>query len=193
MNTKHAQYMLTVLQEGSITNAAKKLYVSQPSLSQMIKLVENNLGAPIFNRNTDPITLTFAGEKYIEAAKQILTINQNLAREIQEINEEEHGTIRFGIPKRMVPCSSSLISWISRAKFWLMVKICLAASIYFSPANVRVMGSVLRLKIGAPRLFSTSLIIWLREGCETYSFFAALVILPSCRTVSIYCACFVFI
>ena len=98
MNTKHAQYMLTVLQEGSITNAAKKLYVSQPSLSQMIKLVENNLGAPIFNRNTDPITLTFAGEKYIEAAKQILTINQNLAREIQEINEEEHGTIRFGIP-----------------------------------------------------------------------------------------------
>lgn len=98
MNTKHAQYILTVLQEGSITNAAKKLYVSQPSLSQMIKLVENNLGAPIFNRNTDPITLTFAGQKYVEAAKQILTINQNLAREIQEINEEEHGTIRLGIP-----------------------------------------------------------------------------------------------
>ena len=42
MNPKHAQYMLTVYQEGSITNAAKKLYVSQPSLSQMIKLVESN-------------------------------------------------------------------------------------------------------------------------------------------------------
>ena len=54
MNIKHAQYVLTVLKEGSITNAAKKLYVSQPSLSQMIKLAENNLGAPIFNRNTDP-------------------------------------------------------------------------------------------------------------------------------------------
>jgi len=98
MNTKHAQYMLTVLQEGSITSAAKKLYVSQPSLSQMIKLVENNLGTPIFNRNTDPITLTFAGEKYIEAAKQILAINNNLSREIEEIRQEEHGTIRLGIP-----------------------------------------------------------------------------------------------
>ena len=65
MNPKHAQYMLTVYQEGSITNAAKKLYVSQPSLSQMIKLVESNLGAPIFNRSTDPLTLTYAGEKYI--------------------------------------------------------------------------------------------------------------------------------
>lgn len=41
MNIKHAQYMLTVMQEGSITAAAKKLYISQPSLSQMIKLVEN--------------------------------------------------------------------------------------------------------------------------------------------------------
>lgn len=54
MNTKHAQYMLTVLQEGSITNAAKKLYVSQPSLSQMIKLVENNLGAPILTVTQTP-------------------------------------------------------------------------------------------------------------------------------------------
>ncbi|MCI8888817.1 MAG: LysR family transcriptional regulator [Hungatella sp.] len=98
MNTKHAQYVLTVLQEGSITNAARKLFVSQPSLSQMIKLAENNLGAPIFNRNTDPITLTYAGQKYVEAAKQVLAIDSNLAREIEEITHEEQGTIRLGIP-----------------------------------------------------------------------------------------------
>lgn len=98
MNIKHAQYMLTVLQEGSITAAAKKLYISQPSLSQMIKLVETNLGTPIFNRSTDPITLTYAGQKYIEAAKQILTINNNLLKEIDEINHEDHGTIKLGIP-----------------------------------------------------------------------------------------------
>lgn len=98
MNIKHAQYMLTVLQEGSITSAARKLYISQPSLSQMIKLVENNLGTPIFNRSTDPITLTYAGEKYIEAARQILTINNNLQKEIDEINHEDHGVIRLGIP-----------------------------------------------------------------------------------------------
>ena len=98
MNIKHAHYMLTVLQEGSITAAAKKLYISQPSLSQMIKLVETNLGTPIFNRSTDPITLTYAGQKYIEAAKQILTINNNLQKEIDEINHEDHGTIRLGIP-----------------------------------------------------------------------------------------------
>ncbi len=98
MNTKHAQYMLTILQEGSITAAAKKLYVSQPSLSQMVKLVETNLGMPIFNRSTDPITLTYAGQKYMEAARQLLTIDANLQKEISEIHNEEYGTIRLGIP-----------------------------------------------------------------------------------------------
>lgn len=98
MNIKHAQYMITVLQEGSITAAAKKLYISQPSLSQMVKLVETNLGTPIFNRSTDPLTLTYAGEKYIEAAQKILTINTNLAKEIEEITHEDHGIIRFGVP-----------------------------------------------------------------------------------------------
>ncbi len=98
MNIKHAQYMLTVLQEGSITAAARKLYISQPSLSQMIKLVETNLGMAIFNRTTDPISLTYAGEKYMEAARSILTINNNLLKEINEISNEDHGTIKLGIP-----------------------------------------------------------------------------------------------
>ena len=98
MNLKHAQYMITIMQEGSITNAAKKLYISQPSLSQMVKLVETNLGTPIFNRSTDPLTLTYAGEKYIEAAQKILTINTNLAKEIEEIAQEDHGKLRFGVP-----------------------------------------------------------------------------------------------
>ena len=98
LNLKHAQYMMTILQEGSITAAAKKLFISQPSLSQMVKLVETNLGTPVFNRATDPLTLTPAGEKYIEAAGQILAIHANLEREIEEIRAEEHGKIKFGIP-----------------------------------------------------------------------------------------------
>lgn len=98
MNLKHAQYMVTVYQEGSITNAAKKLFISQPSLSQMIKLVETNLGTSIFNRQTDPISLTYAGERYIEAAKKILAININLKKEIEEITHEDQGKIRLGIP-----------------------------------------------------------------------------------------------
>ena len=72
MNMKHIQYVLTVLREGSITAASKKLYVSQPALSQTIKQIEQDLGAPIFDRTTDPISLTYAGRKYVDAAEQML-------------------------------------------------------------------------------------------------------------------------
>ena len=94
MNEKHMQYVLTVLKEGSFTNAAKKLYVSQPSLSQIIKTAESNLGAPIFDRSTDPITLTPAGQLYVEAARQVTT---NLRKQVEELSKEEFGTIRLGI------------------------------------------------------------------------------------------------
>ena len=97
MNEKHMQYVLTVLKEGSFTNAAKKLYVSQPSLSQIIKTAESNLGAPIFDRSTDPITLTPAGQLYVEAARQVTTISTNLRKQGEELSKEEFGTIRLGI------------------------------------------------------------------------------------------------
>ena len=88
MNEKHIQYVLTIVQEGSITAASKKLYVSQPSLSQTIKLIERNLGAEIFNRNTIPISLTKAGEKYVKAACQVASIRHNLYAEIEESHAE---------------------------------------------------------------------------------------------------------
>ena len=97
MNEKHMLYVLTVLKEGSFTNAARKLFVSQPSLSQIVKSAESTLGAPIFNRNTDPITLTPAGQLYVDAAKQITTISTNLTKQIEELSNEEFGKLRLGI------------------------------------------------------------------------------------------------
>lgn len=97
MNMKHIQYVLTVLREGSITGASKKLYVSQPALSQTIKQIEQDLGAPIFDRTTDPISLTFAGQKYVDAAQQMLDIDRNLRAQIAELKDEIHGRIRVGI------------------------------------------------------------------------------------------------
>jgi len=97
MNMKHIQYVLTVLREGSITGASKKLYVSQPALSQTIKQIEQDLGAPIFDRSTDPISLTFAGQKYVDAAQKMLDIERNLRTQISEMKDEVHGRIRVGI------------------------------------------------------------------------------------------------
>ena len=71
-----------------------------------------------------------------------------------------------------------------------MVMIFFTAAIYFFPASVSTMGLVLRRKIGAPRYFSTALMVWLRAGCETCMVLEALVMLPSLMISMIYCACF---
>ena len=97
MNLKHVQYVLTILREGSITAASKKLYVSQPALSQTLKQIEQDLGAPIFDRTTDPISLTYAGQQYVDAAQQVMDIDRNLRARIAETKKEMHGRLCIGI------------------------------------------------------------------------------------------------
>lgn len=97
MNSKHINIVMTVLREGSITAASKRLFVSQPALSQTIKQIETDLGAPLFDRSTDPISLTAVGAKYVEAAQQIADIERNLRSEIAETKKEIHGRITVGL------------------------------------------------------------------------------------------------
>ncbi len=108
MNFKHINYVLTVCREGSFTGASKKLFISQPALSQTIKQIESDLGEPIFDRSTDPLTLTYAGQRYVEAAQQMLDIERNLRAKIAEAKQEMHGRIHVGISAQrgiqLLPC-----------------------------------------------------------------------------------------
>lgn len=97
MNLKQALYIRTIAQEESITAAAKKLYVSQPSLSQMVRQVESEYGVTLFDRTVSPLRLTYAGEKYLEAANVMLMANERLENELREIRQENSGLLRLGI------------------------------------------------------------------------------------------------
>lgn len=97
MNLKQALYIRTIAQEGSITAAAKKLYVSQPSLSQMVRQVEGEYGVTLFDRTVSPLRLTYAGERYLEAANAMLLANERLENELREIRQENSGLLRLGI------------------------------------------------------------------------------------------------
>lgn len=97
MNSRQLHYITKVAQTGSISKAAEELRISQPSLSQMIKSIEKSIGTPIFNREKYPATLTYAGEKYLEAATKILSIESKLADDLNEILSENKGRIRLGI------------------------------------------------------------------------------------------------
>lgn len=97
MNLKQAHYIKTIAECGSITAAAKKLFVSQPSLSQMLRQIEQEMGLPVFDRSTSPLRLTYAGEKYLRAAEQILAANAELESQLREIRHEHSGRLRLGI------------------------------------------------------------------------------------------------
>lgn len=97
MNLKQAQYVKTIAQCGSLTAAARKLYVSQPSLSQMLRQIEEDIGLPIFDRSVSPFRITYAGEKFLEAAEAMLAANARLDSQLREIRHEHSGKLRLGI------------------------------------------------------------------------------------------------
>lgn len=64
------EYFLSLVELGNITKAAQKNYISQPSMTQFMNRFEAQVGAKLFNREMSPITLTKAGEIYLEYARK---------------------------------------------------------------------------------------------------------------------------
>lgn len=58
------KYVYEVYKEKSFSKAAKKLFISQPALSNMVRKAEKEMGAPIFDRSTIPLTVTKEGAYY---------------------------------------------------------------------------------------------------------------------------------
>lgn len=96
MTTQQIQCIITLAEEGSFSKAAKKLFVTQPSISQLIKNLEIQLGAPLFDRSSTPIRLTPIGQAYYDAAKKIQATERELDNRVSEINELRTGTLTIG-------------------------------------------------------------------------------------------------
>ena len=68
---RHLRYFLTVVREGSVSAAAKELYMAQPSLSQQLRRLEARVGAALFARSASGMTLTPAGRLFLEGVDSI--------------------------------------------------------------------------------------------------------------------------
>ena len=90
------RYVYEVYRQRSFSKAAKELYISQPSLSLMVKKAENRMGSPIFDRSTSPIGLTEAGREYIRAAQQIMEIQEGFRRYLSDAEECLTGSLALG-------------------------------------------------------------------------------------------------
>ncbi len=97
MNNHLLRYVVAIAEEGSFSKAAKKLYVSQPSLSQSIKNLEKQLNTPIFDRSSYPLTLTHAGELYVKWAKRVLDSEDSVLQQIADISANRLTRLVVGI------------------------------------------------------------------------------------------------
>ena len=90
-----SKYVYEVYRSKSVSEAAKKLFLSQPALSTAIRKAEEALGAEIFNRKTIPFSLTAEGKIYIEAIEKVILLEQQTRDRIQDISEIRGGLLNI--------------------------------------------------------------------------------------------------
>lgn len=98
MDIKHLQYFIEVAESNSFSRAANQLFITQPTISKMIKNLETELGVSLFQRSRKQLILTDAGRVILEQANLIDKAFKNLEIELDNLTGLKKGHIRIGLP-----------------------------------------------------------------------------------------------
>lgn len=96
MDIRQLRYFMAIAKENQITRAAKTLNMEQPPLSRQLKLMEEELGVTLFERNGKQMRLTQAGQVLQKKAESLLHQLNETINEIKEIDEGLQGTLSIG-------------------------------------------------------------------------------------------------
>jgi DNA-binding transcriptional LysR family regulator len=94
---RHLESFIAVAEEGSLSKAATRLYISQPALTQQINLLEENLGASLFIRTNRGVKLTSAGEALLKDSKKIITLCEKTVSQVRDAAAQLGGLLRLGV------------------------------------------------------------------------------------------------
>lgn len=97
MQLQQLRYFIEVAQTGSISTAAKNLYLSQPSLSQQIINLEKELGISLLIRHSRSVSLSDAGEQFLVHARRIVGETEQLSELMQKHSLLQTGTLHIGM------------------------------------------------------------------------------------------------
>ena len=96
MHLRDIHYLITIVEEGSLSRAAEKLYVTQPTLSHFLSKMEEELGTELFHRKNGRLHLTSSGRTCYDAAKKISSIWKEMERQLNVEKDEKSQLIRCG-------------------------------------------------------------------------------------------------
>lgn len=97
MNLRYVKYFLAVAEHQGFTKAAAALYVSQPALSQQVKLLEESLGVQLFDRSGRNTRLTDAGEVYLQYVQSAFKMLDEGKRAIHDVENLSRGSLRIAV------------------------------------------------------------------------------------------------
>ncbi|WP_427920186.1 LysR family transcriptional regulator [Streptomyces sp. cg40] len=97
VHVRDLRYFVAVAEELHFTRAAERLYVSQPALSKQIRALERQLGAELFRRDRQAVTLTPAGTALLPYAERVLALWAEGASALAEVSAAERSTLVVGM------------------------------------------------------------------------------------------------
>ncbi len=96
MTPEKLNYLLVLAEEQNISRAAKRLFITQPTLTACINNLERKLGVRLFDRTHNPIRLTSSGKMYLKKIQEIVAAEQLLNEDIKKL-ETQQMEFRIGI------------------------------------------------------------------------------------------------
>jgi DNA-binding transcriptional LysR family regulator len=96
VNLKQLEHYIALAEEMHFGHAAERLGMAQPQLSREIKQIEDDLGALLFNRGRNAITLTQAGQRLYERGDALLREFDDIKLEVKRIGQGAEGRLRIG-------------------------------------------------------------------------------------------------
>lgn len=96
MELRHLRYFIAVAQEQSFTRAAEKLFTAQPSLSQQIKDLEQEVGVNLFERSSRKIQLTDEGKAFLIYAEKALENAKLAVASARQVAQQKNNQIHIG-------------------------------------------------------------------------------------------------
>lgn len=124
LNYHHLYYFKIIAQEGGIARAADRLRLGQPTLSAQLKLLEDMVGTPLFERRNRSLILTEAGKAALNYAEEIFRLGEEMVEVLQDRTPENLLHLKIGaldsVPKKVIlelvlaaykiaPCAVSIL------------------------------------------------------------------------------------
>ena len=94
---RHLKTLLALEETGSVSLAAKRVFLTQSALSHQIRMLENHYGAPLFERKSTPLRFTPVGERLLHLAHDLLPQVTDAERDLARIIEGEAGELRIAV------------------------------------------------------------------------------------------------